>query len=94
MSSTEISDLLGKLTISSDESHSKPDRQTIQSLYHKYADVLRSLPRSQLPAEKKMTKEENKLMLRILKFHPSAEKKIGCGVEYFFVRRLITEQGK
>lgn len=62
-------------------------------LYHKYANELRRLLRVQLPAERKLTESEQKLVEQALTFHPNAKQKIGCGIQRIVVRRMIAADG-
>eukprot|EP00976_Prorocentrum_cordatum_P050234 1014230-Prorocentrum_minimum.AAC.2 len=75
-------------------SNTCPDRQTVQNIFHIYADALRQLPTTSLPARRHLDAHQQAIIEKALTFHPKANSKIGCGVERIFVQRSRTPQGE
>eukprot|EP00455_Lapot_gusevi_P023858 TRINITY_DN24778_c0_g1_i1.p1 TRINITY_DN24778_c0_g1~~TRINITY_DN24778_c0_g1_i1.p1 ORF type:complete len:156 (+),score=23.08 TRINITY_DN24778_c0_g1_i1:90-557(+) len=89
----DLEELFRNLSVqSSDES--LPPQQEVFSIYHKYADELRALRRSFLPAERAVTRDERDILIRALKHHSKAAQKIGAGVKSIVVRRQIAADGQ
>ena len=70
-----------------------PDRNTVQNLFHRYADELRRLPSSSLPSRRYLESHEQATMEMALAFHPKATSKVGCGISRIFVQRSRSPDG-
>lgn len=71
-----------------------PPKKETFNVFHVYKDQLARLPVSALPAEFIVTdKNHSRILLDVLHNHPNAEKKIGAGIKYVFVRRSQTRKG-